>query len=75
MYEHDEVTRVNGPGNSEPGCYVDWGWIAGKEIESAESDLTHWRVRFTDGQTLTIQASLYRGKPFLAFDPYKAPGG
>ena len=73
MSEHDEVTRVGDPG-LERGCYVDWGWLEGREVERVESDLTHWRVRFTDGQSLTIQASLYRGEPFLAFDPYKAPG-
>ncbi len=71
MNDHDEVTKVSEPGSNQEGCYVDWGWLRGREIESVESDLTHWRVRFTDGQTLTIQASLYQGKPFLAFDPYR----
>ena len=73
MATHDEVTRVGGLQEDE-GCTVDWSWLKGLEIESATSDLQHWRVRFTNGQSLTIQASDYKGKPFLAFQPYKPKG-
>ena len=73
MATHDEVTRVDSLQEDE-GCTVDWSWLSGVEIESATSDLQHWRVRFTNGQTLTIQASEYKGKPFLAFQPYKPKG-
>ena len=69
MATHDELTQVDEL--SDEGCTVDWSWLRGKEIESATSDLQHWRVRFTDGRTLTIQAADYQGKPFLAFNPYK----
>jgi hypothetical protein len=70
MSTHDEVTTVD-DAISDEGCTVDWSWLRGLEIESATSDLQHWRVRFTNGQTLTIQSASYKGKPFLAFDPYK----
>ena len=73
MSTHDELTRVEEI-EDEGGCAVDWSWLRGLEIESATSDLRHWRVRFTNGQTLTIQASEYQGKPFLAFNPYKPKG-
>jgi hypothetical protein len=66
---HDDLTKVEEL--TDEGCTVDWGWLRGLEIESATSDLQHWRVRFSNGQTLTIQAANYQGKPFLAFDPYK----
>ena len=71
MEGHDEITRVGEPSDKANGCPVDWSWLEGLEIESATSDLKHWRVCFTNGQTLTIQASNYRGEPFLAFTPYK----
>ena len=58
----------------EAGCTVDWSWLKGLEIDSVTSDLQHWKVRFTNGQTLSIQGATYQGKAFLAFDPWKAPG-
>jgi hypothetical protein len=67
---HDELTRTTEL-SEDAGCTVDWSWLRGLEIESATSDLQHWRVRFTNGQTLTIQAADYQGRPFLAFNPYK----
>ena len=74
MRDHDEVNQVSEVTSDDGGCAVDWGWLAGLVIESATSDLQHWRVRFTNGLTLTIQASQWNEKPFLAFKPYKAPG-
>jgi hypothetical protein len=72
MATHDEVSKVDEIAD-ESGCTVDWSWLNGREIESVTSDLQHWRVRFKDGQTLKIQASVYQGKAFLAFDPWRAP--
>jgi hypothetical protein len=74
MRDHDEANRVSEPASDDAGCAVDWSWLEGLTIESATSDLQHWRVRFTNGLTLTIQASSWNEKPFLAFKPYKAPG-
>jgi len=75
MRDHDEVNQVSDVTNEAGGgCAVDWSWLAGLTIESATSDLQHWHVRFSNGLTLTIQASLWQEKPFLAFKPYKAPG-
>ena len=73
MATHDEMTKVDDETMDDAGCTVDWSWLKGFEIESATSDLQRWRVRFTNGQTLTIQAAEYQGKPFLAFNPYKPP--
>lgn len=73
MASHDDLTRVDAPADEDSGCTVDWSWLRGYEIESATSDLQHLRLRFTNGQTLTIQAASYQGKPFLAFDPWKPP--
>jgi hypothetical protein len=73
MATHDEVTRVDEVTEDESGCTVDWSWLHGLQVESVTSDLQHWRVRFTNGLTLSIQAATYQGKPFLAFDPWKPP--
>jgi len=73
MATHDDVAQVQAIDEVEAGCTVDWSWLTGLEVESVTSDLQHWRVRFTNGQTLSIQAAVYQGKPFLAFDPWKAP--
>ncbi|HZO24853.1 MAG TPA: hypothetical protein VFH48_02545 [Chloroflexota bacterium] len=73
MATHDEVTQVDEIQADDSGCTVDWRWLNGLQIESVTSDLQHWRVRFTNGLTLSIQAANYQGKPFLAFDPWKAP--
>ena len=72
MATHDDLTRVDTPSEDE-GCTVDWGWLDGQEIASVTSDLQHMKITFASGQTLTIQAANYQGKPFLAFDPWRAP--
>ena len=73
MAEHDDEKRASEPA-ADTGCMVDWSWLAGLTIESATSDLQHWRVRFTNGLTLTIQAATWKEQAFLAFQPWKAPG-
>ena len=75
MATHDDVARVDEIPDQDSGCTVDWGWLNGLQVESATSDLQHWRVRFTNGLTLSIQAANFQGKPFLAFDPWKPPTG
>jgi hypothetical protein len=73
MKDHDDAVDTPAT-DSDGGCAVDWSWLSGRAVDSATSDLTSFRVRFADGQTLTIRALLYKGKPFLSFEPYKAPG-
>jgi len=73
MATHDEVAQVDEAPQQDSGCTVDWSWLTGLQVESVTSDLQHWRVRFTNGQTLSIQAANFQGKPFLAFDPWRAP--
>jgi len=56
------------------GCQVDWSWLQGREIVSVTSDLDTLLLTFKDGQTLRVQAALWQGKAFLAFDPWRPPG-
>ena len=72
MKDHDEIAEATATDDGG-GCAVDWSWLGARTVESATSDLTSFRVRFADGQTLTIRALLYKGKPFLSFEPHAAP--
>jgi len=56
-----------------PGCSVDWSWLVGREIAAATSDLQSLTLTFRDGETLVIQAALYQGATFLAFEPWRPP--
>ena len=53
------------------GCQVDWSWLKGREIAAVTSNLDRLIVTFTDGETLTVQASLWKGQAFLAFSPWR----
>ena len=60
--------------NDDGGCAVDWSWLAGEEIAEVRSSLDTITFRFTSGQTFTVTARLWKGAPFVAFDPWKALG-
>jgi hypothetical protein len=57
----------------QSGCTVDWSWLQGQEVESAWSNLERLELRFKSGLTLKVLAAEWKGQPYLAFDPYKAP--
>jgi hypothetical protein len=60
-------------GTDNTGCSVDWSWLAGRKIASATNDLQSITIVFEDGQTLKIQALLYKDAAFLSFNPYQNP--
>jgi hypothetical protein len=64
----EEPAGANGAG----GCTVDWSWLVGREIAVVASDLQAIRFTFRNGETLVVQAALYRGEPFLSFMPWRA---
>jgi len=68
-----DETRQTAAGaqSADSGCQVDWSWLEGREIASATSNLEKLVITFRDGETLTVQASSWKGKPFLAFTPWK----
>lgn len=57
---------------ADGGCQVDWTWLEGREIAAATSSLDKLIITFRDGETLTVQASTWKDKAFLAFNPWKA---
>jgi hypothetical protein len=59
--------------NAEGGCAVDWSWLVGEEIAEVRSSLETITFRFRSGQTFTVTARLWKGAPFVAFQPHERP--
>jgi len=59
--------------NADGGCAVDWSWLAGQRIASVTSGLDFLTITLESGLVFTTKALLWQGKPFLSFDPYRAP--
>jgi len=68
----DQSGSTTDTSSVDSGCRVDWSWLEGREIASATSDLEKLVITFRDGQTLKVQASVWKGQAFLAFDPWKS---
>ena len=60
--------------NDDGGCAVDWSWLVGEEIAEVRSSLDTITFHFKSGGTFAVTARLWKGAPFVAFDPWKAPG-
>jgi hypothetical protein len=65
--------RPNPGINDDGGCAVDWTWLAGERVASVKNGLDSLTITFESGLILTTRALLWRGKIFLAFDPYLRP--
>ena len=66
--------QTNQPSTGQQsGCLVDWAWLEGQEIAGATSDLQNLIITLKNGQTLKVRALMYKGQPFLSFDPYYPP--
>lgn len=59
--------------NEDGGCTVDWSWLVGEEIAEVRSSLDTITFRFASGLTFAVTARLWKGKPFVAFDPHERP--
>lgn len=59
--------------NDDGGCAVDWSWLAGEEIAEVRSSLDTITFTFKSGQTFAVTARLWKGAPFVAFEPYQRP--
>ncbi len=59
--------------NDDGGCTVDWSWLVGEQIREIRSSLDTITFTFESGRTLAVTARLWKGAPFVAFDPWKAP--
>ncbi len=59
--------------NDDGGCAVDWTWLVGEEIAEVRSSLETITFTFRSGRTLAVTARLWKGAPFVAFDPWERP--
>jgi hypothetical protein len=57
--------------STDSGCQIDWSWLEGRQIASATSSLDKLVITFRDGETLTVQAAIWKEQAFLAFTPWK----
>jgi hypothetical protein len=61
---------------SDAVCAVDWTWICKsviKNLSTNRANPTNLRLELDPVGPLAISVGLWQGKPFLSFQPYKAP--
>lgn len=59
--------------NDEGGCAMDWSWLRGERVSTVANALDALTVTFESGLVFTVRALLWKGKPFLAFEPHQRP--
>jgi hypothetical protein len=59
--------------NDDGGCAVDWSWLVGEQIADVRSSLDTITFTFASGRTFAVTARLWKGAPFVAFEPWQAP--
>jgi hypothetical protein len=57
--------------NEAGGCAVDWSWLSGEEIVEVTSSLDTLTVTFKSGLKWQVRALMWKGAPFLSFDPHQ----
>jgi hypothetical protein len=60
------------PKESDAVCKVDWSWIAGSRVAAADIDKSAASLKLDKAGPLKISVQVWQGKPFLAFQPYRA---
>jgi hypothetical protein len=60
------------PKDSDAVCKVDWSWITGSRIAAADIDNSAASFKLDKAGPLKISVQVWQGKPFLAFQPYRA---
>lgn len=68
----DVVDAAALPREMDAVCRVDWSWICGSVIKALATTSGAVRFELSDAGPLSISAQVWQGKPFLAFQPYKA---
>jgi hypothetical protein len=52
-------------------CSVDWSWICGSTIESADVSADRLRFQLKPAGPLTVGVGIWQGSPFLSFQPFR----
>jgi hypothetical protein len=61
------------PREMDAVCRVDWSWIADSTVSDVSYNGSAVRLQLNPAGPLTISVQVWQGKPFLAFQPYRAP--
>lgn len=67
-------SQSNLPEEKDAVCAVDWEWIYGSKISSVKLSEGALRLELEPAGPLTVAVHVWQGKPFLSFQPFKAPG-
>jgi hypothetical protein len=59
--------------NDDGGCEVDWSWLEGQRVTSVKNSLDALIITFESGLEWKVEARLWQGAPFLAFQPWEKP--
>jgi hypothetical protein len=61
------------PREMDAVCQVDWTWIYGSAVQRFATTAGAAKFDLNDAGPLTVSVQLWQGKPFLAFQPFRAP--
>ncbi len=61
------------PKSADAVCSVDWSWIYGTSARQVVDSGTMLRFDLDPMGPLIVAAGTWQGKPFLSFQPFKAP--
>ena len=61
------------PKAADAVCSVDWSWIYGSAVKQISGTAGILRFELDQVGPLVVSSGVWQGKPFLSFQPYKAP--
>ena len=67
------VDAASLPKSADAVCSVDWKWIYGASVKHVAISGSALRFELDPVGPLAVSAGTWQGKPFLSFQPFKAP--
>jgi hypothetical protein len=61
------------PKAADAVCSVDWSWIYSSAVKQISSTTALLRLELDPVGPLVVSAGMWQGKPFLSFQPFRAP--
>jgi hypothetical protein len=71
--EAQVMSKESLPREMDAVCRVDWSWIANSTVSAVSATGSSVSFQLNPAGPLTISVQVWQGKPFLAFQPYRAP--
>lgn len=69
----DVIPSADLPKQTEAVCSVDWNWIYSSAVKQVAANASVLRFELDAAGPLVVSSGVWQGKPFLSFQPYKAP--